>query len=162
MWSDSVQPDFIRVDEKIRLRKYDGVYDFALQWYQDEETLLLVDGRNEPYTMERLQRMYEYLHQRGELYFIEYLDGDRFVPIGDVTFWQQDLPIVIGNQCYRGRGIGGKVVAALVKRGQSLGYDCLYVHEIYDYNEGSRRCFERAGFLPYEKTEKGHRYQLRF
>ena len=37
-------------------------------------------------------------------------------------------------------------------------YKELFVDEIYDYNTGSRRCFEKAGFKPYEKTEKGWKY----
>lgn len=158
---NDMQPDYIVIDEKIRLRKYDGIFDFAFQWYQDEETLCLVDGENVPYTMERIQEMYTYLDEHGELYFIEYLENDRFIPIGDVTFWQQDMPIVIGNKNYRRQGIGRKVVAALADRGRMLGYDFLYVNEIYEYNIGSRRCFESVGFEAYEKTEKGSRYRLR-
>lgn len=51
------QPDVLFVNDAIRLRKFDGVFDFALDWYQDEETLMLVDGVYQPYTMERLSRM---------------------------------------------------------------------------------------------------------
>ena len=78
------QPALIRIDESLRLRKYDGVYDFALAWYQDEETVYLVDGKREPYTMSRLKGMYEYLNNVGELYFIEALVNDTYKPIGDV------------------------------------------------------------------------------
>lgn len=52
------------------------------------------------------------------------------------------------------------MIAALVQRGKELGYDHLSVDEIYDWNEGSRRCFESLGFRPYEKTQKGARYRL--
>ena len=38
------QPDFIIVDDTVRLRKFDGIYGFALEWYQDPETVWLVDG----------------------------------------------------------------------------------------------------------------------
>ena len=30
------QPEIIQIDNTLRLRKYDGVHDFALEWYQDE------------------------------------------------------------------------------------------------------------------------------
>ena len=104
--------------------------------------------------------MYAYLDARGELYFIEALiDGD-YQPIGDVTFWREDMPIVIGDRRFRGKGIGGKVIAALIARGKALGYDRLEVAEIYDYNIPSRRCFERAGFRACEKTARGSRYEL--
>ena len=154
------QPALIQIDESLRLRKYDGVHDFALEWYQDEETVYLVDGKRDPYTMERLGGMYRYLNNAGELYFIEDLENGTYKPIGDVTFWQEDMPIVIGDRNYRGRKIGRRVVSALVKRGVALGYDHLEVGEIYDWNEGSRRCFESVGFQAYEKTEKGAKYRL--
>ena len=154
------QPALIQIDESLRLRKYDGVHDFALEWYQDEETVYLVDGKRDPYTMERLGGMYRYLNTAGELYFIEALENGTYKPIGDVTFWQEDMPIVIGDRNYRGRKIGRRVVSALVKRGVALGYDHLEVGEIYDWNEGSRRCFESVGFQAYEKTDKGAKYKL--
>ena len=154
------QPVVIQIDEFLRLRKYDGVYDFALAWYQDEETVYLVDGKRDPYTMERLGGMYRYLNNAGELYFIEALENGTYKPIGDVTFWQEDMPIVIGDRNYRGRKIGRRVVSALVQRGIALGYDYLEVGEIYDWNESSRRCFESVGFQAYEKTDKGAKYKL--
>ncbi|WP_066714521.1 GNAT family N-acetyltransferase [Clostridium sp. Marseille-P299] len=152
------QPEYILVDDEIRLIKYNGKCEFALKWYQDSETLLLVDGKDMPYTIERLKRMYEYLNNNGELYFIEYMDDGQFEPIGDVTFCKDDMPIVIGERLCRGKKIGLRVINKLVERAKSLGYKRIYVDEIYDYNIGSRKCFEKVGFLPYEKTEKGSRY----
>ena len=154
------QPAMIQIDESLRLRKYDGEHDFALEWYLDEETVYLVDGKRDPYTIERLGGMYRYLNNAGELYFIEVLENGTYKPIGDVTFWQEDMPIVIGNPAYRGKRIGSKVISALIERGKELGYDYLAVGEIYDWNEGSRRCFESAGFVAYEKSEKGSSYRL--
>ena len=154
------QPEIIQIDNTLRLRKYDGVHDFAEEWYLDEETVYLVDGKRDPYTIERLGRMYRYLNNAGELYFIEVFENGTYKPIGDVTFWQEDMPIVIGNPAYRGKGIGRKVISALIEHGKSLGYDHLAVGEIYDWNEGSRRCFESVGFVAYEKSEKGSSYRL--
>ena len=155
------QPELIAIDDELRLRKFDGNYDLALPWYQDSETLLLVDGADKPYTPERIRQMYDYLAAHGELYWIEVRTGEGFIPIGDVTFWQEDMPIVIGVRAYRGQGIGGKVVAALCRRAREVDYNKIYVNEIYDFNVGSRRCFERQGFVMYEKTERGARYVLR-
>ena len=154
------QPDVIQIDDTLRLRKYDGNHDFALAWYHDEETVWLVDGKREPYTPEQLTGMYHYLNDMGELYFIEVLE-DTWMPIGDVTFWQEDMPIVIGDPRYRGQGIGTEVISALINRGRSLGYDHLEVEDIYDWNKPSRRCFEKLGFRVYKKTEKGASYSLR-
>ena len=154
------QPEIIRIEESLRLRKYDGVYDFALEWYQDEDMVYMVDGDRSAYDMDRLTRMYEYLNKAGELYFIEILENERFKPIGDVTFWQDDMPIVIGDPNYRGKGIGRKVITALVQRGRSLGFGYVSVGETYEWNEPSRRCCESVGFRAYEKTEKGSKYRM--
>jgi len=156
--SGVAQPEMIYVDGDLRLRRFDGKCDLALSWYQDEETLLLVDGKADPYTPVRIKRMYDYLSERGELYWIEYRRGEDYFPIGDVTLWQDDLPIVIGDPAYRGKGIGRRVIEALCRRAGELGWQEVRVNEIYDYNEGSRRCFERAGFVPRGKTEHGTRY----
>ena len=107
------QPTVIQIDESLRLRKYDGVYDFALAWHQDDETVYLVDGKRDPYTIERLGGMYRYLNNVGELYFVEVLDNGTYKPIGDVTFWQEDMPIVIGEPAFRGKGIGRKVTSPI-------------------------------------------------
>ncbi len=154
------QPEIIQVSASIRLRKYDGKNEAALQWYQDVETVYLVDGKREPYTMERLNRMYDYLNNAGELFWIEVMEQGAYRPIGDVTFCQNDMPIVIGDRNYRGKRIGRKIVSVLVDRGKALGYDYLEVAEIYNWNGGSRRCFESIGFKAFEKTEKGARYKL--
>lgn len=149
------QLEILPVDDGLRLRCYDGAHGFALPWYQDAETLWLVDGCREPYDEEKLARMYRYLDAQGELYWIEVREGDAWRPIGDVTFWPEDMPIVIGEKTYRGRGIGGRVIRALVERGRSLGFPALMVQEIYRYNAASRRCFEKAGFRAVEETDRG-------
>ena len=155
-----IQPEYIFIDDTLRLRKFDGVFAFAYPWYEDLDAMYLMDGERAAYPKERVERMYRYLDAHGELYFIEILDKGRFTPIGDVTFWQKDMPIIIGDSRYRGRGIGKKVIAALVQRGRDLGYDALFVDDIFHNNLASRRCFEVNGFTAYEETEKGSRYRL--
>jgi len=155
-----IQPDYMNISNEIRLRKYDGKTDFALCWYQDEETLMLVEGKKKPYDMERLNKMYTYLDKHGELYFIEYKVNDIYIEIGDVTFSADDIPIVIGNKEYRGCGIGKKVVLKLIERGRNLGYTKLFVNEIYSYNIGSQKLFEGVGFEKYEQTVNGYCYCL--
>lgn len=154
------QPEILQIEDQLRLRRYDGSHAFALAWYQDEETVYLVDGVRRRYDEELLGCMYEYLNQRGELYFIEVLQDGCYTPVGDVTFWKEDMPIVIGDAGYRKKGIGRKVIRFLIERGRSLGYDKLFVSEIYDFNAASRACFESLGFRAYEKTEKGSRFEL--
>lgn len=154
------QPEQISVNESIRLRKYDGVHDFALEWYQDPDMIWMIDGDRKVYDAEKLARMYRYLNEQGELYWIEVLENGHWRAVGDVTFWQEDMPIVIGVPAYRGKGLGRRVVAALVNRGRELGYDKLYVDSIYHYNAASRKCFQSAGFVPYKDTETGTSFVL--
>jgi len=157
------QPDYIYIEETLRLRKFDNKYDFALSWYEDEEILRLVDGEGaQPYDSGKLSRMYNYLNEKGELYFIEAKECNEFVPIGDVTFWQSDMPIVIGNKNYHGKGIGYKVICSLIERAKKLGYEEIYVNEIYSYNVASEKAFEKAGFKKYKENSKGASYVLKF
>ncbi len=140
------QEELIIIDDKLRLRAYDGQFELALEWYQELELIYMIDGSREPYSPERVQRMYEYLARQGEVYFIEVWEQECWLAIGDVTFWQNDLPIVIGNADYRGKGIGKKVLSALIQRARNLGYQKLAVQEIYDYNRPYRSLFESLGF----------------
>lgn len=153
------QPEIINISNRLRLRKFDNKYYFALDWYQDEETVKLVDGLNAKiYDYETLKRMYECLNNIGELYFIEILENDEFIPIGDVTFCKDDMPIVIGDKKYRGKGIGKEVIEALIQRAKNLGYHELEVREIYNYNIASQKLFESCGFRKAKPTNNGYSY----
>lgn len=150
----------IDITKGLRLRRYDGNYDFALSWYQDEEMLRLVDGKDASvYDALKLARMYNYLNEQGELYFIEIQEEDEFKPIGDVTLCKDDLPIVIGESKYRGKGIGKQVIEVLKERARELGYTTLGVREIYNYNNASIRLFENVGFIKDKSTVDGFSYR---
>ncbi len=115
--------------------------------------LKLVDGINYvKYDMNKLLKMYTYLDNVGELYFIEILENNIYIPIGDVTFCKDDMPIVIGDSSYRGKGIGKLVIQALIDRAKNLGYDDIFVREIYTYNVHSQNLFENVGFEKYNAT----------
>lgn len=155
------QPEIIEISPTLRLKKYDGKFDFALPWYQDPVVLRMSEGENaKPYTLENLTIMYGYLSSHGELYWIEELRGGKFVPIGDVTMWQEDLPIALGSPEVRGRGIGTAVLNTLISRARSLGWAELRVENIFTYNEASRRLFTACGFAECAKTENGASYRL--
>ncbi len=156
-----MQPDAIMVDETLRLRRFDcGDHAFALEWYQDTELVKLVDGVEVPYSPEKLEAMYSYLDKQGELYFIELLEDEEYVPVGDVCLWKEDMPIVVST-AYQKKSIGKRVIRRLVERARQLGWDEAKVDMIYHYNEGSRRLFEGLGFIAYETNEKGSRYSMK-
>lgn len=155
------QPRSIEIDNGLRLSAYEGQYDFAYGWYQDIDSLELIDGKGKavPYTMERLEKMYTYLNAHGECYFIELKVVDHYVPVGDVTFWQEDMPIVISKE-FQHHGIGKKVIHCLIQRAKELRYAKIWVQEIYEHNVVSRRLFESCGFIQEEATQDGAKFSL--
>ena len=150
----------IEISGDLRLRRFDSICPEAMGWYSDPELVWLVDGVREPYDAAKLERMYSYLNAHGELYYIEALENGSFKPIGDVTFSAADLPIVIGDPAYRGRGVGKAVIRRLIERARELGLREVRVREIYDYNLASRALFEGLGFIEDGKTSLGARYRL--
>ena len=154
------QPEVISVSEALRLRRYDGSHAFALPWYQDPETVRLVDGDEKLYTLELLQQMYAWQDAHGELYWIEVREEALWRPVGDVWLTPDDFAIVIGEHSRRRGGLGRAAVSALVDRARALGWERVRVGEIYDFNAASRRLFTSLGFREEEKTEKGHSYVL--
>lgn len=155
------QPEILEIRSDLRLRKYDGNFAAALPWYQDSVVLLGSEGEGvQPYSLSNLEVMYTYLSGKGELYWIELDKGNGFTPIGDVTLWQEDLPIALGNDDVRGKGIGKAVLTALIERARSLGWQELHVENIFTYNEASRRLFTSCGFVECGKTETGNSYKL--
>lgn len=155
------QPEILNLSHSLRLRKFQYIVPQALSWYQDTETLRLICRQNyEPFDQVRLKRMYQYLEQHGELYYIELLTHGIFKAIGDVTLCPRDLPIVIGNSAYRGKGLGSRVIFALSQRAFAHGMTVVSIEDIYDDNIGSQRVFQKCGFSRDKKTKFGHSYQL--
>lgn len=149
------------IDENLRLRPFDNHYGFALPWYQDQETVELVDGKDaEIFDLERVGEMYEYLKERGELYWIDIKESENWKTIGDVTLMKDSIPIVIGPKEYRHRGIGKKVISRLIERARELDYEKIVVKEIFDYNITSRKMYESLGFHVIENTKDGFKMEL--
>lgn len=156
-----IQPKYIDMNDNLRLKAYDGIFEFAHDWYQDMDSLELIDGKGKavPYTLERLKRMYEFLNNHGELYFIEKKANENYIPVGDVTFWKDDMPIVIAKE-YRYQGIGKMVILCLIERAKKLGYKQIHVEQIYSYNIGSQKLFQSCGFNKVASTDIGLSYSL--
>ncbi|MFI3086325.1 GNAT family N-acetyltransferase [Streptococcus sp. 2022WUSS037] len=154
------QADILEIDKQVRLRRYDGQHDFAFEWHQDLELVWLIDGNKKPYTLDRLDRMYDYLSKNGECYFIEIFEDGQYQPIGDVTLFKDDFAIAIGDRRYWKKGIGTKVLHRMIERAREVGLEEIFVEEIYDWNTGSRKLFEKCGFEAVEKTKKGWSYRL--
>ena len=104
--------------------------------------------------------MYGYLSKNGECYFIEILEDEKYQPIGDVTLFKDDFAIAIGDRRYWKKGIGTKVLHRMIERAREVGLEEILVKEIYDWNTGSRKLFEKCGFEAVEKTQKGWSYKM--
>lgn len=154
------QPKLLEINKYLWLRKYDGYLDFALIWHQDLELVWLIDGDQECYSLDLLNRMYDYLSKNGECYFIEIFEDDQFIPIGDLTLFADDFAIAIGDKRYWKKRIGTKVLHRMIERAREVGLEEILVKEIYDWNTGSRKLFEKCGFEAVENTQKGWSYRL--
>jgi hypothetical protein len=60
------------IDHEITLIPYYPCPDIALEWYQDPDVCKQVDNIDYVYTLELLDRMYTYLSEHGECYYIQY------------------------------------------------------------------------------------------
>ena len=69
------------IDNELRLIPYYRNDEASLPWYQDLDVCKQVDNREEPYDVELLHRMYDYLTVHGDCYYIEY----KGVLVGDVS-----------------------------------------------------------------------------
>ena len=160
-----VQPETIDINECLRLRKYDGNYKPAFDWYKDPVVVYNSEGIADPEDLpdeSYIIRMYNYLNSGGELYFIEVLEDGAFVPVGDVTLRDKNPPIAIGAAKYRGRGYGRKVMAKIIERAKELGFKSISRVQVYDYNTASQKMFESLGFVVTAREGGCLYYELRF
>lgn len=162
-YKDFQQPEIIEIDENIRLRKYDGNYKQAVAWYQDEFVYKNSEGISDSSKIpdeKYVRKMYEYLSENGELYFIELMKNGTFIPIGDVTLKEENPCIAIGVAQYRGIGIGKKAMRAIIERAKKLGIQKFYGSSIYDYNIISQKMHESLGFKCVEARDGIKVYEL--
>lgn len=159
-----LQPNIINIDERLRLRKAcENEWKYALPWYQDSEVLYYSEGVTEKtYNLEIINRMYNYLSNIGELYFIEVSHEKLWTPIGDVTLSDKMMPIIIGNKKYWGKGIAKKVLKKLIERAKNIGFSSIKLKGIYKYNERLNKLFTSVGFYKVSEDEKEEYYELKF
>ena len=129
------------VDPEITLVKYYPNYQTALQWYQDPQLCKQVDNRDTVYDLPLLKRMYKYLDQRGDLFYIKY----RGRLCGDVCLQHSgEINIVIAGP-YQNRHIGRRVLGEVIRLAREKQLNQLHA-EIYSFNAQSRKMFTAMGF----------------
>lgn len=140
------------VDEKIKLIPFYKNEMVATDWYQDKDLVKQVDNVEEPYTIEKLNRMYSYLDTHGDCFYIEY----EKILVGDITLCDDgEISIVICRD-YQNKHIGRKCVFDMIELAKEKGFNRVYA-KIYSFNAQSQKMFQRVGF----KKEDNELYVFR-
>ena len=69
------QLEIIYINENLRLRKYDGNYEIALQWYQDPDVYINSEGIFDSLKipdLDYVKRMYTWLNNNKELFLSKF------------------------------------------------------------------------------------------
>lgn len=139
------------VDNEIQLVTYYHNYKTALVWYQDLELCKQVDNRDTTYDIDILKRMYKYLNQNGDLFYIKY--KNRLC--GDVCLQANgEINIVIAKP-FQNKHIGRRVINEIIKLAKEKNVKVLYA-EIYSFNTQSQKMFQSIGF----KKVSEEKYEL--
>ena len=151
------QPEIIDINDSLRLRKYDGHYALFLPGYQNpvvyQNSEGIFDESRIP-DLDYVKGMCAYLAKVGELYYIEAKEMDIYVPIGDVTIKDENPPIAIWSDAYRGKGLGKQVMQAVINRLKKLGFTKITGSTVYQWNTSSQKLHEGLGFHRVSEDEK--------
>ena len=137
-FSEYKSKDFV---DDINLVKYFPDYKLTLPWYEDVETVKMVDNANTPYDIDQLMNMYGYLDRNGDLFYIAYKNK----LIGDCAIFDDNMVAIVVSKEYRGMKIGSKVLDKLISYAKEKDLPYLKA-EIYDFNQVSQRLFKSHDF----------------
>lgn len=134
------------IDKEIKLFPYYKNDEVSLPWYQNLDVCKQVDNRDDPYDLELLHCMYDYLSSNGDCYYIEY-EGKL---VGDVSLRDNgEIAIVVCKE-YQNRHIGRRCVLDMLKLAKEKGMSKVKAN-IYSFNKQSQTMFQSIGFV---KTEE--------
>ena len=134
------------IDKEIKLFPYYRNDEVSLLWYQDLDVCKQVDNRDEPYDLELLHCMYDYLSSNGDCYYIEY-EGKL---VGNVSLRDNgEIAIVVCKE-YQNRYIGRRCVLDILKLAKEKEISKVKAN-IYSFNKQSQIMFQSIGFV---KTEE--------
>ena len=142
------------IDHEITLIPYYPNPDVTLAWYQDPDVCKQVDNVDYVYSEDLLSRMYTYLSEHGDCYYIQY-QGKL---VGDITLRENaEISIVICKE-YQNRHIGRRCVMDMLVLAREKGLKEVRAN-IYSFNTQSRNMFESVGFQ--KVSEDWYSYFLR-
>jgi RimJ/RimL family protein N-acetyltransferase len=145
----------------------EGDWDIIFKWNQDPEVLYYAEGPDAPIRkLEQIQRIYRVISQYAYMFIAE-LDSR---PIGEgwieqmnvlrisrrYPYWDSwRLDIAIGEKEYWGKGWGTRMIRLLAGLAfEQTRADAVFGTYVADYNERSRRAFEKNGFIPDRKVRQ--------
>ncbi|ERT64931.1 GNAT family N-acetyltransferase [Peptoniphilus sp. BV3AC2] len=131
----------IIIENNLKLISYFPNQEITLKWYQDLDVCKQVDNIDIPYTIERLDAMYNYLSSNGDCYYIEFNN----TLVGDVSiFNDNEIAIVISKE-FQNQHIGRKCINQMILLAKAKGIKELKA-TIFSFNTQSKKMFEAAGF----------------
>ena len=133
------------IDNEIKLIPYYRNDEVSLLWYQDLDVCKQVDNRDEPYDLELLHSMYDYLSTHGDCYYIEF-NGKL---VGDVSLRDDGEVAIVVCKEYQNLHIGRRCIKEMLTLATEKGMNIVKAN-IYSFNEQSQRMFESIGFYKIE------------
>lgn len=131
----------IIIENNLKLISYFPNQEITLKWYQDLDVCKQVDNIDIPYTIERLDAMYNYLSSNGDCYYIEFNN----TLVGDVSiFNDNEIAIVISKE-FQNQHIGRKCINQMILLAKAKGIKELKA-TIFSFNTQSKNMFEAVGF----------------
>ncbi len=133
------------IDNEIKLIPYYRNDAASLPWYQDLEVCKQIDNRDEPYNLELLHNMYDFLNAHGNCYYIEY----KGILVGDISLRDNAEIAVVVCKEYQNQHIGRRCVMDMLKLAKEKGMKKVKA-KIYSFNKQSQSMFQSVGF---ERTD---------
>lgn len=129
------------IDNEIKLIPYYRNDAASFPWYQDLDVCKQVDNRDEPYNLELLHSMYDYLNTHGDCYYIEY----KGVLVGDISLRDNSEIAIVVCKEYQNQHIGRRCVMDMLKLAKEKGMEKVKAN-IYSFNRQSQSMFQSIGF----------------
>lgn len=136
------------IDDEITLVPYYQNVEEALKWYQDKDVVKQVDNRDELYTVDLLNAMYNYLSTYGSCYYIRY-NGKL---VGDVALRNDKEVCIVVCKEFQNKHIGRRCILDMVDLAREKGFDEVTAR-IYPFNMQSIKMFETIGFTQAEHPQ---------
>lgn len=131
----------IIIENNLKLISYFPNQEITLKWYQDLDVCKQVDNIDIPYTIERLDAMYNYLSSNGDCYYIEFNN----TLVGDVSIFNDNEIAIVLSKEFQNQHIGRKCINQMILLAKAKGIKELKA-TIFSFNKQSKKMFEAVGF----------------